>query len=332
MRRLLVVFVITLFAITSYAAKCQLCQTTMPLCKVEGRMYCKKHYCIKHKIVNHSGSCEQCELEGKIARGKGECRICGAKKELLILSVSYNRWDVYCKTHYCAKHQRIFSKQADEHYCCRDCQLEERAKKKQEELEQKEKEWQEAQEQSRREAQAARDARQKAEAKLQAEHNLFMSKELDSLFGVRLGGRRPLKEFGHSDSGMQVFTPAKKFRDFDVYHFGIQDDKVAEVQAVVERDDLEAMKNEFYSVISVLDRKYGVERRGDIIDEALDKFRCKYDFGCNPETGKDAKQRLVVYTRYNPKTLKYRIVICAYLVDAANAAYEKEQQQDMDAL
>lgn len=334
MRKFLIVYACVLFAIVSRAAQCQFCRTTMPLREFNGRVYCTKHFCAKHKVVNSSGVCEQCKLESLIARGKGGCKICALKnaKELLILSEGWHKWGIYCKAHYCDKHHRIFSKLKDGEYACYTCQAEEKKEKAQEEFERKKREWHEAREKERAEVAQKEKEYQKAQEEERAAHNLFMSTALDSLFGVRLGGQIPLKVSGVVESKMQTFVPAKKFRNFETYSYRVENGRITEIQAVAVFDDLDAMKQEFDAVISVMDRKYGKGRRGVIRAESLDEFRCKYDFGCNPETGEDVKQRLAVYTRIVPQTLKYRIVICAYLVDAANAAYEKEQQRDMDAL
>lgn len=219
----------------------------------------------------------------------------------------------------------------DGEYACYTCQAEEKKEKAREDIERKDREWHEAREKERAEVARTEKEYQKAREEEKAAHNLFMSTALDSLFGVRLGGQMPLKVSRVGDSKVQTFVPAKKFRNFETYSYRVENGRITEIQAVTVLDDLDAMRQEFKAVIAVMDRKYGMERRGVARVESLDKLRCEYDFGCNPETGSDVKQRLVVYTRGVSPALKYRIVICAYLVDAANAAYEKEQRRDMDA-
>ena len=91
----------------SLAYSCRYCRNTMPLRLVNGRYYCNKHYCSKHKETHSTDKCYQCELASRVSRGKAKCVFCDNTKKLTIAK-GRNKYEAFCPDHYCTTHTNAF--------------------------------------------------------------------------------------------------------------------------------------------------------------------------------------------------------------------------------
>lgn len=322
-KKMILTLILIAVSCVSLAASCTYCQTTMPLRKVNGRYYCNKHYCAKHKEISCEGKCYRCDLESRVSRNKAKCEYCSNTKKLTIAK-SEEKYKAFCQDHYCAKHKCAFSKSYREGTYCSVCKREiillEEAKK----ADERAKELR---------AESVKIAAEIEELKMQRESlRSRMSEPLTGLFGVELNASpesiNVIPMPGASD--IYIFTPKKLFREFKRYVVEVTDGRVCRIRASRRFDSMDESEAEFDSVVELLDKKYGRERRGKVEKHGLYDMQVNYDFGCDENLENPKQGITVILTRTN--AADYNVSISAFEVSVIKKMIERKEQNDIDAL
>lgn len=296
----------------SFAASCRFCQCTMPLKNVNGQLYCKNHYCSKHKTINSDGKCKPCDLESRVRCNKGACFLCGVTKQLLVVNVEgASNWQIVCKDHYCSNHRTVFVNSYRDGIICPCCQ---RVKINQVEL-------------KKTQEKIAELKKEKAELENKiAEIDALQAQPLKSLFGIKLGEPYPAS---NGKDGEFLFKPKKQFRDFKKYALGVRGGKVVYVSAILEFTTSHEADLEFNEILKVLDLKYNALRRTEL-EGKLDSARCFYKFGC--ENSKNPKQVICVGRTPANDGFKYAVSVSGLIVSEMTSITNEMRQEDADAL
>ena len=235
----------------SLAYSCRYCRNTMPLRLVNGRYYCNKHYCSKHKETHSTDKCYQCELASRVSRGKAKCVFCDNTKKLTIAK-GRNKYEAFCPDHYCTTHTNAFYEPYSGSPYCLKCRREALAKE-------------EAQKKIKR-AEALEAEADKLEAELQelkaqraARHKLS-AEPLTGMFGVGLNASlssivsKPVL----GNENLRAFTPAKQFRDFKLYAVQTSGGRIFAIRTAQYFNVDSDAENEFENVVALLDKKRAV--------------------------------------------------------------------------
>lgn len=319
--------ILTLFLIVSagvcFAEKCTYCPATMGVRIVNGRPYCGKHYCSKHKEIHSEDKCYRCDLQSRLSRGKAKCAFCNNTKKLTIAKGN-RKYEAFCPDHYCTTHKNAFYEPYSGSPYCLKCRQEASAK---EEAEKKIKH-----------AEALEAEADKLEARIQelkaqraASHKL-RAEPLTGLFGVELDApitsivSKPIPE----DPNAHSFTPAKRFRDFKLYAVQTSENRIFAIRTARYFNVDSDAENEFENVVGLLDKKYNRERRTDVLKHGLYDKKVEYSFGCDEATGLSPKQKIVVAKIRSG--MEYEVSIYAYVVADVKKMLEDDAKNDMDAL
>ena len=172
---------------------------------------------------------------------------------------------------------------------------------------------------------AAQAVRAKAEMDKAAEEmsrrNLLAGLPLESLFGIGLGKPIDLSQYAKTGKGKAyLFTPAKKFRGFEVYSFSVTPSSgvVYQIQAVSKACEAEDLEGEWVFVKRALMKKF----RKQAVREAPNKAEYALLF---PGTG-EAGREIVVFRKASS------IYITAVDLDQKKKAEEEQSAIDVSRL
>lgn len=278
-----------------HAERCTYCPCTAPLRLVDGRYYCNKHYCFKHKAIHREGPCEECDIASRIARGKFSCSLCSTKRNITVVKDKDVGLIAFCAEHYCTRHRMGFSRSYTSGLSCSKCNSEAQLNKL----------------------------------------NEMKAEPLSGMFGVTLGAPLAslVTTPSRGEKDVHLFTPEKKFRDFKCYCVIVADKRIIAIRTVRYFDYESAAQDEFETLLAILDRKYGRTRRGKILERGLYDRRVDYDFGCDVKSMGAPRQRITLgKIRDSGDGYRYEVSIMAYLVSELEKMIETDARKDLDAL
>ena len=346
MKKYSLFIVVGLAASVCFANRCCRCSTTAPLRKVKENYYCNKHYCAKHKLINDDGKCQMCELESILKRGKGECLCCKTTKNLSIVKYAWNHWGLFCANHYCAIHNQAPYRIGPDSWTCPLCKEADNIKKREQEKvarqkakEAHEKEMEEAKIAHEREmAEIAKKTEEERERMRQKREQDFKdlcalkAKPLEGLFGVNLGASQEDVKGISGEGHIRVFAPRKVFRNFSDYAVAVERGRVCSIYSSQEFKDWDDAETELELVVRLFDKKFGLKRRGEIQKELFKVIVC-YEFGCDPDSGENPKQRVYITARKARNNLGNYIVMITAEDSVVNKILHKAQDAaDIEAL
>lgn len=282
--------ILTLFLVVSagvcFAEKCTYCPATMGVRIVNGRPYCGKHYCSKHKEIHSEDKCYRCDLQSRLSRGKAKCAFCNNTKKLTIAKGN-RKYEAFCPDHYCSLHKCAFYEPYSGTPCCLKC---------------------------------------KQDASRQ-----YHSEPLTGLFGVELNASiDTVASATLIDSDGYKFTPDKPFRNFKNYMILTTKGKINTIVAVQTFNGEDEAESEYESVLAILDKKYGRDRRTGILKKGYYEWHTAYNFACD-EKNENPQQRIII-SKTRSSVGKYDISVSAFLVSDAKKMFEADMQNDIDAL